>query len=86
MKNLRKSIIFWGYIVSFCSSTLSTPFSSLNLCSVNLSSGIPHGIADNFSIHSFALQYKRFLVVGFINGSMKNLSTLCLVVFESAKY
>ena len=72
-------------MVRLCPAILSISLLNLNLCSVHLSSGIPHDMADHFSIHSFALQYERFLVIEFINRLVKNLSTLHLVVSESAK-
>ena len=85
MKNLRQSITFRDYMVKLCLSTLSTLLSSSNLYSVYLSFGISYGIADNFSIHSFALYNNNFLMMGFINGLEKNLSTLYFVVSDSAK-
>ena len=85
MKNLRQFITFWDHIVRFCLTILSTPLSSSNFCLVHLLSRISHGVANNFSIHSFTLQYESFLVIGFINRLDRNLSTLYLVVFDSAK-
>ena len=85
MKNLRQSIIFRDCMIRLCLIILLIPLSSLNLYSVYLLSNIPHDMANCFSIHSFALQYESFLVIGFINGLDKNLSTLHLVVSDSAK-
>lgn len=73
MKNFRQSIKFWDNIFRLCLITLSTPFLSLNLYSIHLSSGISYSIIENFSIYAFKLRYERFLVIGFINGLGKNL-------------
>ena len=85
MKNLRQSIKFRDCMVKFCFATLSTFFSSLNLDSVYLSSGILYGMTDNLSIHSYLLLFQRFLVNGFINRLVKNLLILYLIVFQFAK-
>ncbi len=85
MKNLRQSITFRDYMFRLCGAILSIPFSSSNLCSVHLSSGILHDMAESFSIHLFALQYESFLVMDFIHGLDRNLSTLRLVVSDSTK-
>ena len=85
MKNLRQSITLWDYMVMLYLMTLSTPLLSSNLCSVHLSSGIPYNMIGNFSIHSSKLHNKKFLIIGFINELIRNLSTLCLIVSEFAK-
>ena len=72
-------------MVRFGPTIFSTPLSHSNLCSVYLSSGIPHSILDSFSIHSSVLQFESFLVMGFINELVRNLSILRLVVFDSIK-
>ena len=85
MKNLKQLITFRDCMIKLCFITLSKPLLSLNLCLVHLSSGIPYDMADNFSIYLSTLQYERFLVIGFNNKLVKNLSTLHLVVSESGK-
>ena len=85
MKNFKQFITFWDYIIRLCLSILSILFLSLNLCLVYLSSDIPYSIVDNFFIYLFVLKYERFLVIGFINELVKNLSTLRLIVSKSAK-
>ena len=85
MKNLRQSLTFWDYMIRLCLAILLTPLSCSNLCLIHLLSGIPHGIADNFSIHLSTLQYESFLVIDFINKLDRNLSTLRLVVSDFAK-
>ncbi len=85
MKNLRQSITCPDLMVRLCPVIFSIPFSSSNLCSVPLLSAIPHGMTDSFSIHSSMFQYESFLVIGFINGLDRSLSTLRLIVFDFAK-
>ena len=85
MKNLKQSITFWDCMIRLCPVTLSIPIWNSNLCSVHLSSDIPHNIVDNFSIYSSELQYEKFLVMSFINRLERNLPILRFVVSNSAK-
>ena len=72
-------------MVRLCFTILSLPLSSSNLYFVYLLSGISYGIANSFSIYSSVLQYKNFLVISFINRLDRNVSTLYLIAFDSAK-
>ncbi len=85
MKNLRQSITFCDFIVKLYLIILSIPLSSSNLYLVYLSLSIPHSMVDSFSIYSFTFWYESFLVISFINELDRNLLTLRLVVFNSAK-
>ena len=72
-------------MVRFCSAILSILLFNSNIYSNHLLFGILHSIFNSFSIHLSVLQYKSFLVIGFINRLVRNLSTLRLVVSDFAK-
>ena len=85
MKNFKQFITIWNCIIRLYPIILSSLFSSSNLYSIHLLSGILYNMADSVSIYLFALQYESFLVIGFINRLDKNLSILRLVVSDLAK-
>ena len=85
MKNLRQSITFWDYKVTLYLAIFLIPFSGSNLCLVHLLSDIFYGMVDNFSIYSFMLQYRSFLVMSFVIALDRNLSILRLVISDSTK-
>ena len=64
---------------------LLSPLSCLNLCSIHIFYDISYNMVDNFSIHSFTLQYKSLQGINSIIKLDKNLSIFSLVVFDSIK-
>lgn len=73
MKNIKQSIIFQDCIIKFCSTRNSILILGSNFCLVYLLFGTPYGLGNNFFIYLSTLQDVRFLVIGFINGLMRNL-------------